>query len=346
MNDVVRQDVEQIVGNDLPWTDLDGRTVLVTGATGMVGQYLVRALLGARDVHDVDVRVLALVRSAEKARRVFGAADLKGLSFLVQDVSRPIELDGTLDVIIHAASPAQPTAFRDDPVGVITANILGSYNTLELAKEHSAKFCFISTMEVYGQIEGEEDVVVAEDGRGDFDWFQHRSAYPESKRSAETLALAYGAQHDVDYTIARMTHTYGPGMGLDDPRVQAQFLKFAMEGEDIVLKSDGSLRRTYTYIADAVTGVFHVLLQDDGQRVYNIANEDAKVSIRELAETVLDVSGGAGELVFDIDEDAAKFWSKTRNTYADSARLCALGWRPTTTLRDGMARTVAHHRAG
>lgn len=344
MNKVVEDDVKQILSHDLPWESLNGSTVLITGATGMVGYYTVAALLSLPKNKDIKVDVIALVRNKEKAEKLFSGLDTERLTILSQDVSDHINIENKIDFIIHAASPANPSQFKDDPVGVVRANILGSFNTLELARKHSAKYCFISTMEVYGQIDSEGDIYVQEDDYGRLNSLEQRSAYPESKRAAENLAVAYGAQYNVDFCIARMTHTYGPGMDINDSRVQAEFMRNGLAGKDIILKTDGSLSRTYTYIADSVSGIFYTILKGSEQRVFNIANEAAKLSIKELAEIIAKVSDNGSKAVIDIDDEPNKLWSKTKNTYVDCSRLRNLGWKALTPPEEGVARTLEFHR--
>jgi UDP-glucuronate decarboxylase len=200
-------------------------------------------------------------------------------------------------------------------------------------------------MEVYGQVDGDaDDTYVSEDDFGRVNQLELRAAYPESKRAAENLAVAYGDQYGVDYRIARMTHTYGPGMDINDTRVQTEFMRKGLAGEDIVLKTDGSLRRTYTYISDAISGMFYTMLADDGNRVYNIANENAKMSIKELAQTVVDASDSGSKLTIDLADTDPRLWSKTRNTYVDCSRLRGIGWRALVDPVEGIARTLEFHK--
>jgi UDP-glucuronate decarboxylase len=239
---------------------LAGRTVLVTGATGMVGRSVVEALLAVAARVDPPVHVLGLARSEDKARRAL-ADPLANPNFelVVADVAEPAAfVERPVDFIVHAASPATPDFFRSDPVGVIRANTLGTFAVLESARAHGAHLSFISTMEVYGEIprsDPGDTVVLTESDAGIVNSLDLRSAYPESKRLAETLCVAYAAQYGVHSDIVRLSHTYGPGMAIDDARVQAEFIRKALAGEQIVLKSDGSMTRTYTYIADAAAAV-------------------------------------------------------------------------------------------
>lgn len=353
---VVSEDASEIAEELGKLTDrLAGRTVLVTGATGMVGSNVVEALLAVAARTDPPAHVLGLVRSEEKARTVLSDALARPeFELIVGDVSEPSSyVEHPVDFIVHAASPATPTFFKTDPVGVIRANTLGTFGVLESARRHDAHVSFISTMEVYGEIPRSEpgaDVVLTEADSGVINSLDLRSAYPESKRLAETLCLAYAAQYGVRSDIVRLSHTYGPGMAIDDARVQAEFIRKALSGEQIVLKSDGSMTRTYTYIADAAAAVLWVMLTAADRtepEAFNVADEASRTSIRQLAETVLTASGRpADALVFDIADADKQMWSRTSGgTFLDCSRTRGLGWTAHHQLADGIARTIRHHRA-
>lgn len=339
---VVAEDVASILREDLPWDRLAGRRFLVTGATGMIGQYLVRVLLelGRRAGA---TRVVAMTRRGPEAARLF-AAELEGgyLQVVVHDPALPLPALGPLDYLVHAASPATPTAILDDPVGVIAANVWGTANLLAVAREHGSVVCLLSSAEVYGQATTRSARRVAEDAPGLLDSLDPRSVYPESKRLAEALCVAHRRQHGVAYRIARLAHTYGPGMSLEDPRVQAYFLRQALRDEDIILRSDGRARRTYTYVSDAVAGLFHLLAAPDSLAC-NIADEGAAVSIADLARTVLRCRpGGRARLRFAADP--APGARTVAPPLLDSTRLRALGWTPQVDLETGLRRTLQHHR--
>jgi dTDP-glucose 4,6-dehydratase len=354
MSSVIAADVQELVDELPPYAELAGGCVLVTGATGMVGQYAVLSLLEISARLDGRLHVIAHARDEAKARARFGSfLDRPYFELAVGDVADPASLpERPVTHIVHAASPATPSQFRDDPVGVIRANVLGSIGLLEHARTHDAYFAFISTMEVYGQVprpDGGGDVELREDDAGVLNSLDLRSAYPESKRLAENLCLAYEAQYGVRSDIVRLSHTYGPGMELTDTRVQAEFLRRALAGDEIVLKSDGSMRRSYTYIADAASAVLVVLLTAPartGTEAFNVADNASRTSIRDLAETVLAASGRPPEaLRIELADTAGQMWSKASGgTYLDCSRIESLGWRARHQLADGIARSVAHHR--
>lgn len=339
---VVAEDVERILAEPLPWADFAGAAFLVTGATGMIGQYVVRTLLA---LNHRSIRVIALTRHGARAERMFAPqASDRRLRILAQDVSSPIAVDERLDYIVHTASPANPAAFQNDPLGVIRANVRGTENVLAAAAESGAKVCYLSSSEIYGTpltLPGEASPLLTEDRIGALDPLSLRSAYPESKRMGENLCVAYQAQHGVDYRIARLSYTYGPGMDLEDPRVQAYFFRQAVRGEDIVLQSDGALRRMYTYVSDAVSALFY-LLAADHSLTCNIANEAAEVSIGDLARLILRHSDAAGASV-KFAAGAVAGGNSSAPVLLDCSRMRSLGWRARIGLETGIARTLRHH---
>jgi dTDP-glucose 4,6-dehydratase len=340
---VVTEDVDRILSESLPWGDFSGATFLVTGATGMLGQYAVRTLL-ALGRSKPPIRVIALARHATRAERMFRPQLAEGaLRLVVQDVSSPLDLDERADFIIHAASPANPAAFRSDPIGVIRANVAGTDNVLSAAASNGATVCYLSSSEVYGTplatAEGDSPRLT-EECTGALDPLTLRNAYPQSKRMAENLCVAYHAQHGVNHRIARLSYTYGPGMDLEDSRVQAYFFRQALRGEDIVLQSDGALRRTYTYVSDAVSALFYLLSARDNLTC-NIANESAEVSIGDLARLILRHSSATGAVV--KRADGVPSGSPAPSVLLDCSRMRSLGWRARVDLEAGIARTLRHH---
>jgi UDP-glucuronate decarboxylase len=340
---VVAEDVDRILAETLPWDDFSGATFLVTGATGMVGQYLVRTLLGLGRSKP-PVRVIALTRRAARAERMFAGHSQDGaLRILLQDVSSPIVLDERPDYVIHAASPANPASFEADPVGVIRANVAGTENVLSAAAESGATVCYLSSSEVYGKplASSGDSPLLTESSIGALDPLALRSAYPQSKRMAENLCVAYGAQHGIDYRIARLSYTYGPGMDLEDSRVQAYFFRQALRGQDIILQSDGALTRMYTYVSDAISALFYLLAARESLAC-NIANEAAQVSIHDLAQLVLRQAGATKASV--KFADGVRFGNRSpAPVLLDCARMRSLGWQARVDLETGIARTVRHH---
>ena len=338
MNAVFLEDLENIADSDIRWEKLRDKTVMVTGASGMIGTYAVGTLLHLNDTRHLGVKVLGVVRNAKKI-----PDDIRqhpDFQTVVHDVTQPFALEGGVDYIIHAASPASPLIMKDKPVETIAANTLGTFYTLALAKEKGAQgYLYISSREIYGQPSPEQEFFY-EDTYGFVDPLNARSCYPEGKKAAETMCVSYRQEYGVNAAIARLAHTYGPFMSIDDGRVQADFLRNVLLGENIVLKSQGTAVRTYTYIADAMDGLFRVLLNGE-DIVYNIGDENGKVSIRELAELLVGLRPEAHlRLVFDIPEGGTQGTAPFTAGILSSGRIRAIGWQPRYTVAQGFERTL------
>ncbi len=339
----VQQDIGEIVAMDLPWDALAGKTVLVTGASGMIPSYAVYTLLALNDTRDLGITVLGLVRNMAKAQAAFSEAWTRPDFELIEgDVREVLALDRSVDIVIHGASPARPSLHAASPVDTIRANVQGAFNLLDLCvASDNAQFVLMSSAEVYGR-QPDDGALVAEDSYGAVDILNPRACYTEGKRAAETIAVSYRAQYGVPVIIARFGHIYGPGMPLDDGRVQADFASDIIAGRDITLNSDGSAVRTYTYLADAIVGMFYAVLLGH-ETAYNIADRNGFISIRELANAFTAARPQLGLSVgFSEGVDLSKF-NPVSGQGLDDTRLRGLGWAPHVGLHSGLDRTLAWH---
>jgi UDP-glucuronate decarboxylase len=339
---IVEQDLAEILDRDLPWNDLERATVLVSGAYGFIPAYLVETLLYLNERRGAQLRVLALVRNREKAERRFASyAGRTDLEFIIQDVSRPVAVSGPIDFIVHAASWASPRYYGKDPVGVMEPNLFGTHNLLALGREKKVKgFLFFSSAETYG-MPAPDEIPIVETFPGRVDALNVRSCYAESKRVGETLCAAWHHQHGVPVRIARIFHTYGPGMALDDGRVFADFVANVVKGEDIRMNSEGGAVRAFCYLVDAVDGLLRILLAGQDAVAYNLGNEEAQLSVRELADLLVRLFPDGGLKVVRAAETRAGYLpSAIDRTAPDTTRLRGLGWRPRIGPEDGFRRTV------
>ena len=340
MNRVLEDDLKTIIAEDLSWEKLKNKTVMITGASGMVGSYMLYVLLMLNDEKHYGIKVDAVMRNVNKLPEE--VRNREDVNVVVADVTKDIPDVGDIDYIIHAASPASPLIMQNQPVETIAANTIGTFKTLELAKEKNAEgYLFISSREIYGQPdEGQE--FFYENTYGFVDQLNPRSCYSEGKKAAETMCVCFHEEYGLNTKIARLAHTYGPGMSIYDGRVQADFLKNVYHNEDIVLKSEGTAVRTYTYIADTIAGMYRILL-DSEDIVYNIGNEAGKVSIRDLAEILVSIYPERGlKLVFDIPEGGTKGTAPYTLGILSSEKLRKLGWNPKYSVKDGFKRTLEY----
>lgn len=341
-NPIIQEDLERIVSAHLPWEQLFNQSVLISGANGFLPAYMLETLLYLNESRGAEIRVIAMVRNLERAMRRLGhLRDRLDLSFLVQDVRDTYTGPAAVDYVIHAASQATPKFFGVDPAGTFEANVSGTRNLLQLARDAQSKsFLFFSSGEVYGSQAGLSPIV-NESSFGSVDPLNIRSCYAEGKRAGETLCACWHAQYGVPAKVARISHTYGPGMDLQDGRVFADFVADVVHGRDIVMKSDGSARRPFCYLADATIAYFTVLLRGNSGEAYNVGT-DVEHSVLELAETLCDLfpERNCRVVRWQRGADDPYLASKTVGGHLDISKIRGLGWEPTTDIRKGFTRTV------
>lgn len=339
LNPIIEKDVEAILNNEIDFKKLENSTVLITGASGMIGSYLLYTLVALNDLQSYNIKIIALVRNKNKIPNYLkNRADI---IVLEQDVCERIVYNEKIDYIIHAASPASPKIMKEKPVDTIMANTIGTFNTLKLAKKNNVKaYLYISSREVYGEPYDWQEKF-DEETYGFVDPLLPRSSYSEGKKAAETMCISFKEQYGVNVKIARPAHTYGPGMSIYDGRVQADFLKNVVNGENIVMKSTGEALRTYTYISDVIAGMFYVLLNSDDV-AYNMADENAKITIKGLAELLVNLYPERKlKVEMKIDNDN-KGCAPFKLGIINSDKLRKIGWEPKISLEEGFRRTVEY----
>lgn len=312
---------------------LNGKTVLITGATGLIGVHMIDALMMLGGVH-----VVAVGRSREKAAMRLGEYyDSPLFTFIEQDVCQPLPEDVRPDYIIPLASNTHPLAYSQYPVETMLINIKGAEHALDKAVECGATVLYPSTVEVYGNARGTD--VFTEDYTGTLNLATSRACYTESKRSCEALCQSYIAQRGAKVRIARLCRVFGPTMLPTDSKASSQFIGKAVAGEDIVLKSEGQQYFSYIYVADAVTGLLHVMLHGEVGTAYNISNHDCDVRLREFAGICAEHNGR--NVVFDLpSETERKGFSIAATAILDNTRLRSIGWQPHYVMQDALNRTI------
>jgi dTDP-glucose 4,6-dehydratase len=304
--------------------------VLITGAAGFLGSHLAdRFLAEGHSVVGLDNFVTG---HPDNIAHLMGRADFE---FLRHNISTYTFVAGSLDGVLHFASPASPVDYLEHPIPTLKVGALGTHNALGLAKAKGARFFLASTSEVYG------DPLIhpqTESYWGNVNPIGPRGVYDEAKRYAEAMTMAYHRYHGIDTRIVRIFNTYGPRMRPRDGRVVSNFIVQALTGEPITIYGNGSQTRSFCYVDDEIEGIYRLFMRGDHEPT-NIGNPD-EYTVKQLAEIVVELTGTKSPIVYrDLPEDDPKV------RRPDITRACTtLGWTPKIPVRDGVAKTIEYFR--
>lgn len=315
---------------DLPynWDKLKGKRLLVSGGTGFIGSFLIDVIRYRNTYYHDGIRVVSLSRGG-------GASD-DTVQYLKSDITQPIAYDDDVDFVLHLASNTHPKQYAEDPVGTIITNIMGCDHLLKIAAEKKARFLLASSVEIYGQ---GIDAPVNEQYSGYIDCNQARAGYNEAKRTCEALCQSYRSQYGVDAVIVRLARIFGADKK-QDTKAMSQFMQCALQGEDIVLKSQGNQRFSYCYVADAVSGILKVLMDGNDGEAYNISGLDEGMTLRNYAEYIASLANK--NVIMQIEENQSA--SKASYALMDIEKITGLGWVPLYSVKDGLKLTFQIYR--
>lgn len=317
---------------------LDGKSFMITGATGLIGVCLIDALMHLNQ-KGANIRIYALGRSREKAALRLGEYfEDSHFHFVEHEASKSLLDLPNVDVIIPLASNTHPLAYSKYPIETININVKGAEQALEKALACGAMVLYPSTVEVYGNARGDDDFT--EDYTGKLNLANARACYPESKRLSEALCQSYIAERGAQVKIVRLSRVFGPTMLMSDSKASSQFIQKALAGEDIVLKSKGEQLFSYTYTADAVSAMLHVLLHGEEGVAYNISDEKCNVRLKDFAQ--LCAEWAQKQVVFDLpSETEQKGFSIAMRAILDNTRLKGLDWHPQYMMKEAVCRTLS-----
>lgn len=340
-NPQYQEDVKYVANLDLPWDKLKNKSIMISGATGLIGSMLIDVIM-MKNLKGLNCIVYALGRSKTKMFNRFEYCfDNSYFNFIEYDVNKKLEMNSILkiDYILHLASNTHPMQYATDPIGTITTNIIGVQNLLDFAVEHkTTRFAFASSNEIYGENRGDVEKF-DEKYCGYIDCNTTRAGYPESKRCGEALCQAYVSQKGLDIVIPRLTRTYGPTLLKTDTKALSQFIHKGVAAEDIVLKSEGNQYYSYLYVMDSVSGLLTVLLKGKCGEAYNIADEASDVTLKDLAKIIADYVDK--NVIFELpDVVESAGYSKATKARLDSAKLNKLEWKARYDINTGLRRTI------
>ena len=340
-NKLYLEDLNYVLSLKYNWDELNNKTVLISGSTGLIGSFLIDVLMNKPGLN---CNILALGRDKVKAQSRFDDYwDSNNFKFIPCDIIKEENFinipNCNVDYIIHAASNTHPVAYSTDPIGTITTNIIGTNNLLKFAVEHKTKrFLFLSSNEIYGENRGDVEKF-DESYCGYINSNTLRAGYPESKRCGEALCQAYLKQKSLDTVVVRLTRSYGPTMLSNDSKALSQFIGNCIEHKDIVLKSEGNQYFSYIYVVDAISGILKILLDGKSGEAYNISDELSDIKLKELASLLAEIAGT--KVIYDLpDETERTGFRVVSKARLDNSKLKSIGWTAKYDIKNGLNRTI------
>lgn len=319
---------------------LKNSSILITGSTGLICSSIIDELLVLNELFDYNIRIYACARSQNSINKRFERyKDNKNLIYIQYDAKENIDFNVKVDYVIHGASNASPELYMKEPVETMLSNIFGMKNLLEFSKNNTVKsLVYISSSEVYGIKENVKPYV--EDEYGYIDILNVRSSYSSSKRATETLCISYANEYDLDVKIVRPGHIYGPSAKETDRRISSSFLRDALRGENLVMKSAGEQIRSYCHSLDCASAILTVLLSGRSGEAYNISNKNSIITIKEMAEIISRIANV--ELILQLPNDLEiKQQNPMNNSSLNSYKLETLGWKGIFTAEEGFKETYS-----
>ena len=338
-NSIYQQEIQKCCEIFKGWSVVENKTILITGATGLIGVFLIDVIMDQNKRHNSNINIIALGRNEERAKERLGVYwnDIR-FRFMIHDVNETFHTEdfkNNIDFIIHGASNTHPILYSKAPIDTIETNVIGTKNLLELAvAQDKCRFVFMSSVEIYGENMSDKEAFQEEDC-GYLNCNTLRACYSEGKRLGETLCQAYMATYNIDVVIPRLCRVYGPTMLATDSKVFSQFMLNTVAGDDIILKSEGKQKYSYIYVFDAVTAILTIMTNGKKGEAYNISDINSDITLKELAEYMASIN--KTKVIYQPPNDKERRgYSIATKAILNSDKLINLGWRCQYKIHEGI----------
>ena len=323
-NCVLEKDLQKFVQDFSFIEEISDKTILITGATGLIGSLLVKSLLKINRTHKTGIKVIGVARDKNKR------FETDKVNWIIQDIKEPLPANLKANYLFHCAGATSSKFMIQHPVDVLETMFIGTEQVLRFSKDSRVEsIVYLSSIESYGSFSSDKEI--DENESGYINPLNARSCYPIGKKAAESLCYSYFSEYDVPVKIARLTQTFGPGIKEDDNRVFAQFARNAINKEPIILHTEGGSSKSYCYTLDALNALFYILLRGNNGEAYNIANPETYISVKEMANMVSSKFAGSSVKIKKEEDQGYAPETKTR---LKVDKLLQLGWAPSFKLEE------------
>jgi UDP-glucuronate decarboxylase len=328
MNNILERDISTISDDFCFQNEIRNSTILVTGASGLIGSILVKSLVKINEDHNLDINIIAAARNKDKVESVFGITN--SIKFIYSDIQN-IAVEEKLDYIFHCAAPTSSKFYVENPVETIDAILGGTKNVLELSREKNIKSVVVlSSLESYGTIL-DDSFEIDENSTGQINSIDVRSSYSLGKKMSECICHSYFKQYSVPVKIARLTQVFGAGISKEDNRVFAQFSRSVVNKENIVLHTSGDSAKPYCYTTDTISALFYLVFKGSSGEAYNVANPKTYISIRDIAILLCKVFPES-KLVQKIKDNHN--YAPDTKLRLNTSKIESLGWKSKVNIKD------------
>lgn len=337
MNSILLEDLENLIqSKGIDWEKFNNKRIFITGATGLIGSIMVKAILLRNDKYNANIKLILPVRDTERAKQIF--EENKNIEYIEANVENYEPKQMEIDYIIHMASPTKSKFMVNNPVETINIAFNGTKNILEQARISNVKsFIYLSSMEMYGII---DDKNVTEDKLGYINNLTERSSYPEGKRIGELLSYSFFKEYSIPVKIARLAQTFGAGISKNETRVYKMFCDSILQEKDIILKTKGTTIINYCYTTDAIMGILKILLDGENGEAYNVVSDNMNLTILDSAKWLAKkYTNDKVKVKIELDTEA---FAPDNKMILNNEKIKSIGWNAQYNVYDGYDRLIKY----